>query len=86
MKIHEINIGKLYVFSVGCFVYGCDPKNGIYPKDVFIIPANTLVVPLEIIRYENNLNSDVVYRIKILTAQGRIGYVHHEAFKVNKAY
>ena len=73
MKIHDINIGGLYSLPFDCYVSGYDdPKNDLYSKSVFTMPANTLFVILEKVKVQ--ATSDL-YRIKILTAQNRIGYI-----------
>lgn len=91
MKIHDINIGGLYSLPFDCYVSGYDdPKNDLYSKSVFTMPANTLFVILEKVKVQ--ATSDL-YRIKILTARSRIGYISHiddasynNNNKFNKAY
>lgn len=90
MKIHDIKIGGLYSLPFDCYVSGYDdPKNDLYSKSVFTMPANTLFVILEKVQVQATSN---LYRIKILTARSRTGYISHiddasyNNNKFNKAY
>ena len=74
MNISDIEMGGLYCYpnhnaAVGIFK---DPVNDYLSEYVFTIQKGTPFVPLELIQLKKEEN---FYRLKVLTATGKIGYL-----------
>lgn len=74
MNISDIHMGGLYCYpshnaAVSVFQ---DAVNDYYSQHVFTIPKGSPFVALEFVRHKREKN---FYRLKVLTATGKIGYL-----------
>ena len=77
MNISDIEMGGLYCYpnhnaAVAIFK---DPVNDYLSEYVFTIRKGTPFVPLELFQPRSMSTRKTLYRLKVLTATGKIGYL-----------